>query len=310
MNLAEGQFLCKEGDSSNTLYIVKDGILRATSTQSSEVRNYGPGSIIGELNLLEGSSCAETILALEDSEIQAISHDTLEGTLQEEPGWLRSILTFLTGRYHIAEENHRKNSRVIALPTLLFLLNSLLQESGDGTASLKVLQHKMQTMINMDGNQFTELANSLHQLNVLKLQGDEIKVESPSVIRLLYETIQYRATQKKVSPNILSMTEQMILAAVVKAVQESHEPQQDGTCTVSTESIRSQAKKAMHGMTLTSRIVMPLVEQGLLIPSKPTESSASEDFLESIPFFRVDFEKVLDIMELNRIFPLLDKKLA
>lgn len=310
MYLNEGLFLCKEGDTSNNLYIVKDGILKGTSSKSNAQKTYGPGSLIGEFSLLEGSPCQENIQATEDSVLQAIPSTTLSSILDDEPNWLRSILTFLTGRYHIAEENNQKNIRVMALPTLLFLLMSHLDKNPNQKISLAEISKEVETLVNLGQGEVQELLQSLSNLDVLKMQNGEIRVESPRVISLLYETIQYRANQKKVSPNILSMTEQMILTAISKAVRDSHEPQENGKCVIPTEVIRTMAKKAMHGMTVTMLTIQPLVQRGLIAPSTPVDFGDPTIPLESIPFFQVDFEKMLDMLELNRIFPLLNKHLV
>ena len=310
MNLSEGQFLCKEGDSKDTLYIVKDGLLKGTSTHTSKVNNYGPGSLIGEFSLIEGTPCDETIQVMEDAAIQEIPHVALKNILDEEPSWLRSILTFLTGRYHIAEEANQKNSRVMALPTLLYLLKSHLENNPNQKISLPEVIKEISILVNLGREDIQELLSALEGLDVLKVHGDEIFVDSPRVIGLLYETIQYRATKKKVSPNILSMTEQMILTAIMKAVQESHEPLNNGVCVVTTDTIKATAKKAMHGMTVTMLTIQPLVQRGLIKPSIPVDFGDPTIPLESIGFFYCDFEKIMDMLELNRIFPQLDKKLV
>lgn len=310
MNLSEGQFLCKEGEVNNNLYIVKDGILRGSSTKANGETAYGPGSLIGEFSLLEGSPCSESIVATEDSVLQAISSDALKDALKDEPNWLRSILTFLTGRYHVAEENYRKNVKVMALPALLFLIKSELDSNPAKKIPAEELFKSMEILANLGSDETRELLQSLNNLDVLKFQNNEIRVESPRVITLLYETIQYRARLKKVSPNILSLTEQMILTAITKAVRESHEPLVNSTCTVSTDIIKDMAKKAMHGMTVTLLTIKPLVERKLIQPSIPVDFGDPTISLESIPKFSVDFERILDMLELNRIFPLLNKHLV
>lgn len=310
MILTENEFLCMEGDTGRTMYIVKNGLLEGTSTKSSIVNSYGPGSIIGEFSLLEAATAKESIKALENTEVLAVDYDTLQQTLSNEPSWLNSIVTFLTGRFHIAESNKRKSDMVRALPALLYLLNASFAESGSDTTTLSATCYELQCLFNIPDDEILELLNSLQSLDVLKIQNNEIRVESPRVIGLLYETITFRALHKKPSPNILSMTEQMVLTVLTKAVKESHEPLRNGTCVVSTESMKSIAKKSMHGMTLTMRTLQPLIDRGLINADKPGVSSEEGDPLDSIRFFYGDFEKILDLMELNRIYPLLDKKLV
>ncbi len=310
MNLFEGQYLFKEGETRNSLYIVKDGLLKGISTHSSQVNSYGPGTLIGEFNLLEGTPCNESVQVMEDAAIQEIDQSALKAVLDEEPSWLKAILTFLTGRFHIAEEANKKNSRVKALPALLYVLKSHLENNPDQKVSLAAITKEIQILVNLGTEDIQELLGALSSLQVLKVHGDEIFLDSPRVIGLLYETIQYRATKKKVSPNILSMTEQMILTAIMKAVTDNHEPLSNGVCIISTDVIKATAKKAMHGMTVTMLTMQPLIQRGLIKPSKPVDFNDPTQPLDAIAFFYCDFEKIMDMLELNRIFPQLDKKLV
>ena len=63
----------------------------------------------------------------------------------------------------------------------------------------------------------------------------------------------------------------------------------------------------MHGMTLTTRTIGSLVEKGILTPDTTLDFHAK---LEQSEFFFGDFDHIMDLLELNRIFPLLDKKLV
>lgn len=304
MILNEGEYLCMEGDKNNTLYIVKSGELEGSSTSSAKSNEYGPGAIIGEFSLLEGASCKENIKAITDSELQVINPANLQETLTQEPSWLKSIITFLAGRTHIAKENLRKSNKVKALPSLLYLLSN-----HSNSCSVSKICEEVRQLFNIENDEILDLLKTLQSLEVLKIQSDEIKLESPRVITLLYNTICYRALHKKVSPNILSMTDQMVLTAVTKSVQESREPLKNGTFSIKTETIKAVAKKTLH-LTLTLRTMQPLIQQGLLIPSIPSALQDSTATLESIQYFTGDFEKILDMLEMNRIFPLLDKRLV
>ncbi|MCQ2099353.1 Cyclic nucleotide-binding domain-containing protein [Fibrobacter sp. UWH5] len=304
MILNAGEYLCTEGDKNNTLFIVKSGELEGSSSKKPKIRLYGPGSIIGEFSLLEGAAAKETLKAKTQCELQVINPAGLQDALAKEPSWLMSIITFLASRTHIAKNNLIKSNKVKALPALLYLLSS----RGTVTPVQEICEEVHQ-LFNIDDDETMGLLQTLQSIDVLKVLGDEIRIESPRVISLLYKTICYRAIHKKVSPSILSMTEQMVLTAVTKTVQESRDPLKNGTFTIQTETLMSIAKKSLH-LTLTLRTIQPLIQRGLLIPSAQVASPNSDDPLESIQSFRGDFEKVLDLLELNRIFPMLDKHLV
>ena len=150
----------------------------------------------------------------------------------------------------------------------------------------------------------------LEELDILKVQGATVLVKNANVIHILYESIRYRAQHKKTPPQILSMTEQMVLSAVIKTVQQSSEPLKNGTFKVMTPDLLKVSRRAMFGVTLTTRTILPLLERKLLNVDIPLGDGTVLPEIEAIPSFSGDFDTILDLMELNRIYPLLDKKLV
>lgn len=305
-----GEYICLEGDKANTLFIVKSGmILAETQAEDAPSRytNFGPGSIIDELSLLEGAQRQYTLRATETSELIMITREMLNDTLEQKPSWINSIIQFLIGRFHSAQENKRKNGFVQALPPMLYVISTNLQKNNSDIINKSELQEELNALAGTSAEDANKLLDILQDLGLLKIQGDVVRSASQQIVTLLYETIKFRAITKTVSKNILSMTDQMILTTFMKVARESSSPRPGGICTVTTSQLRDEAKKSMHGLTLTMRTMSSLIEKKLLFPS------ASYDIhmpLENIQFFYADFDKILDLLELNRIFPLLDKKLV
>ena len=102
MTLEEGQILFHEGDPGENLYVVRDGELQGKSSLGTAINTYGPGALIGELAFLKKEPYTETITATEDCELIEITPDALDESLEQEPAWFKSIITFLTGRLQIA----------------------------------------------------------------------------------------------------------------------------------------------------------------------------------------------------------------
>lgn len=313
MILEEGQVLFREGAPSEKLYVIRDGELQGTNSRNSVVNTYGPGILIGELSLLKKEPCTETVTATEDSELIEITPDNLDETLEQEPAWFKSIITFLTGRLQIAGDNKRKSDKIKALPSLLYILDSLSARNKTNTESYISLSEVMdgvENLFNLSRDNIKDLLKILEDLEILKVQSPQIQVKNANVVHLLYESIRYRARYRKMPPQILSMTEQMVLNAVIKTVQQSKEPLKNGTFTVSTESLLKVGKRAMFGATLTTRTMLPLLERKLLNASTDIVNTSALPEITEIPSFFGDFDTILDLMELNRIYPLLDKKLV
>ena len=67
----------------------------------------------------------------------------------------------------------------------------------------------------------------------------------------------------------------------------------------------------MHGMTLTKHSLETLLQKRLLQTLPPTATKNNDlPGLEFIEKFSADFDRLLNLLELNRIYPLLDKKLV
>ncbi|MBO4437625.1 MAG: cyclic nucleotide-binding domain-containing protein [Fibrobacter sp.] len=308
MLVKEGEYLFLEGDKASSLVIVKSGMLVGTSKQfrKSKFQNFGPGSLIGEFSILESRPREYTVRAAENSEVLFIEQKDLMRELEHKPGWFRSTLSFLASHCHTAEENSRKMRIVQALPALLFLFKNHLDVSGSDNITLALLQQKMLVLDNVDYADTEKLLQILEGLEMLRIEGDLVRVSNLQIVPMLYDALQFRALNKQVSPDILPITDQLVLTTFVKAVRENGISIRGTRTTVSADLFIAQAKKTMFG-SLTMRTLAPLLQNGML-EAEPAYSEATT--LEAIESISGDFEHILDLLELNRIFPLLDKKLV
>lgn len=305
--IQEGQYLCLEGTKTDSLFIVKSGHLEGSSKKNPKsILQFEAGSLIGELSLLNGAPIEASIRATEDSEIMEISQQTMNDVLANKSSWIKSILSFLTNRLHIAQENKNKNDLIQALPSLLYIFSRHIAKTESDAIPLEWLYKKIGVLNGTTPEDVDNLLQSLQKLDVVKILGKTVHAKSLNIISLLYETLQYRAINKKVSPNILSMTDQMILSTFIKLTRENNAPLKNGLSAIPTKKLREEAKKSMHGFTLTTRTIAPLVQRRLLEPSCIFNI---HEPIDKIDFFYGDFDKILDLLELNRIFPLLDKNL-
>ena len=308
MLVKEGEYLFLEGDKASSLVIVKSGMLVGTSKQfrKSKFQNFGPGSLIGEFSILESRPREYTVRAAENSEVLFIEQKDLMRELEHKPGWFRSTLSFLASHCHTAEENSRKMRIVQALPALLFLFKNHLEASGSDNITLALLLQKMLVLDNVDYADTEKLLQILEGLEMLRIEGDLVRVSNLQIVPMLYDALQFRALNKQVSPDILPITDQLVLTTFVKAVRENGISIRGTRTTVDADLFIAQAKKTMFG-SLTMRTLAPLLQNGML-EAEPAYSEATT--LETIESISGDFEHILDLLELNRIFPLLDKKLV
>jgi len=92
----KGQFVFKEGDDSDVLYIVKSGkaaaIISTGILVNHTLATFGPGDIFGELAFIERHPRTASIKCLEHSELVAITRDDFRRLGQSHPNVQRIIL--------------------------------------------------------------------------------------------------------------------------------------------------------------------------------------------------------------------------
>jgi hypothetical protein len=75
--LSAGDTLVKEGDDGTDLFLVLDGVIRVE--QAGERRaEYGPGAVLGERAGLEGGKRTSTLIAVTDSRVAVVAHESIE----------------------------------------------------------------------------------------------------------------------------------------------------------------------------------------------------------------------------------------
>lgn len=96
--LAKDEFLFKEGDFPDNMYIVRSGALAITKTKNkSEVvlAEIGTGAIVGEMALFDKKPRSANVKATKDTEVVCLPYKGLEQQLAQMPEWLRAIVRTL-----------------------------------------------------------------------------------------------------------------------------------------------------------------------------------------------------------------------
>jgi CRP/FNR family cyclic AMP-dependent transcriptional regulator len=104
-----GQVVFREGDASDTCYIVRSGRARATREHSGgrtiTLATFGPGDVFGELALFEDERRSATIEAIERTSVVAVLGPDMRRLMIEHPG-ISARLVIALGR-RLRETNER-----------------------------------------------------------------------------------------------------------------------------------------------------------------------------------------------------------
>ena len=91
----QGQVLCRPGDRTDSLYLIRSG--RVELTESGSTRVLGPGEFFGELDFTQPGSSQLTVCAIEDTALLRIDGKGLEKQLREGRGGAELRLRKLLG---------------------------------------------------------------------------------------------------------------------------------------------------------------------------------------------------------------------
>jgi NTE family protein len=98
VSLATQEWLFREGNSADGVYVVRVGHLEVVSEQDQpqRINTLTRGAVLGELALLSGSERSASVRALRDSELLRIDRDSFESLLRREPELALSLTRVLS----------------------------------------------------------------------------------------------------------------------------------------------------------------------------------------------------------------------
>ncbi len=139
-----GQVVFREGDSSDTCYIVRSGRARAVREHSDgrviTLATFGPGDIFGELAMFEDERRSATVDAIEPTSVVAVLGPDMRRLMTEHPD-ISTRLVIALGR-RLRETNERlarQSFQTVQSRVAAALAGLVAQERPDGAAGEDVL---------------------------------------------------------------------------------------------------------------------------------------------------------------------------
>jgi CRP-like cAMP-binding protein len=139
-----GETVFREGDESNTCYIVRAGLARAIRAhmdgRSITLANFGPGDIFGELAMFDNERRSATVEAVADSEVIAILGGDMRRLLREHPDIAVKLLAAVSRRLRETNERLARQSFQTVQSRVATVLSQLVATAqSDGAGEQDVL---------------------------------------------------------------------------------------------------------------------------------------------------------------------------
>jgi CRP-like cAMP-binding protein len=130
-----GQVVFREGDRSDTCYVVRTGHARAihqhVDGRSITLANFGPGEIFGELAMFDDETRSATVEALEELEAIAILGRDMRRLLREHPDLAVKLLGSLVRRLRATNEQLARRSFQTVQSRVASVLSRLVRDAQD-----------------------------------------------------------------------------------------------------------------------------------------------------------------------------------
>jgi CRP/FNR family transcriptional regulator len=134
-----GEVVFREGDSSDTCYVIRSGHVRAIREhpdgRSITLANFGPGDFFGELAMFDDERRSATVEALEDTDAIGILGRDMRRLLREHPDISVKLLAALGRRLRKTNERLARQSFQTVQSRVAAVLSQLVSAAQDEGAS-------------------------------------------------------------------------------------------------------------------------------------------------------------------------------
>jgi CRP-like cAMP-binding protein len=186
-----GQVVFREGDQSDTCYVVKHGHARAIREHADgrtiTLANFGPGDIFGELAMFEDENRSATVETLDAVEAVAILGADMRRLMREHPGIAVGVVVSLGRRLRAANARIASQSFQTVQSRVATVLTQLVAEAQDeGAGQREVLVVATQADVAKLAGSSRESASRflavLERAGVIEQGRGKLTVHDPSAL--------------------------------------------------------------------------------------------------------------------------------
>ena len=189
---AAQQVIFREGDESDTCYVVRHGHARAVRENADgrtiALAHFGPGDIFGELAMFDNERRSATIETLDPLDAVAVAGSDMRRLLREHPDIAVKLVIALGRRLREANERlSRQSFQTVQSRVAVVLLQLVGQAQGEGAAARNVLVKATQAEIAQLAGSSRESASRflavLERAGIITQGRGRITVHDPEALK-------------------------------------------------------------------------------------------------------------------------------
>ena len=190
-HFAAGQVIFREGDASDTCYVVRTGHARAvrenTDGRTIALAHFGPGDIFGELAMFDDERRSATVEALDDLDAIAIAGSDMRRLLREHAEISAKLVIALGRRLREANERLSRQSFQTVQSRVAGVLGRLVEQArAEGAdqrdVELKVTQAEVAQLAGSSRESASRFLAVLERAGIITQGRGRIVVHDPEAL--------------------------------------------------------------------------------------------------------------------------------
>jgi CRP/FNR family cyclic AMP-dependent transcriptional regulator len=185
------QVIFREGDDSDTCYVVRTGQVRAVREhpdgRTITLARFGPGDIFGELAMFDDEKRSATVEVVEDTEVVGILGSDMRRLMREHPDIAPKLVISLGRRLREANERLARQSFQTVQSRVAVVLSDLVEQSRDGDGRsrdvlLRITQADIAQLAGSSRESASRFLATLERAGVLTQGRGRIVVHDPAAL--------------------------------------------------------------------------------------------------------------------------------
>jgi CRP-like cAMP-binding protein len=186
---AAGEAVFREGDASNTCYIVRSGRARAVREHGDgrqlALATFGAGEIFGELAMFDDERRSATVEAIEPLETLAILGNDLRRLMMQRPQLAIALAAALSRRLRATNERLASQSFQTVQSRVATVLGQLVEQEGAGRTDvpITVTQAEVAQLAGSSRESASRFLAVLERAGVISQGRGRLTVHDPEALR-------------------------------------------------------------------------------------------------------------------------------
>jgi CRP-like cAMP-binding protein len=189
---ATGQVIFREGDASDTCYVVRSGHARAVREnvdgRAIALAHFGPGDIFGELAMFDAERRSATLEALDELDAIAIAGSDMRRLMRQHAEMSAKLAIALAWRLREANERlSRQSFQTVQSRVAGVLIDLVEQAHGEGAADrdveLKVTQAEVAQLAGSSRESASRFLAVLERAGIITQGRGRIVVHDPEALK-------------------------------------------------------------------------------------------------------------------------------